>query len=62
MRPDTTRGGRKPRAEAPARPVWVRLSPEETRRAERAAAINRQSRADFMRDAIVTAASESLDE
>jgi len=57
-----THRGRKPRAEAPASPVWVRLSPEEQRRADRAAAVNRQSRAEFMRDAIVTAASESLGE
>jgi CxxC motif-containing protein (DUF1111 family) len=54
--------GRPPRAEAAARPFLVRLSPAERDRVERAARVNRQPAADFARDALVTAASESLDD
>jgi uncharacterized protein (DUF1778 family) len=40
----------------------VRLSPAERDRVERAARVNRQRMADFARDALVTAASDSLDD
>jgi uncharacterized protein (DUF1778 family) len=56
------RGGRPPRAEAAAEPFMVRLSPAERDRVERAARVNRQRMADFARDALVTAASDSLDD
>jgi uncharacterized protein (DUF1778 family) len=49
------------RAEAPSRPVSVRLSPRELRRATEAAQINHQLVGDFIRDAIVTAAEECLE-
>ena len=52
---------RRPRGEAPAQLVGVRLSPEERRVAEQAAAVNRQCLSDFVRDAVVTAASECLE-
>jgi uncharacterized protein (DUF1778 family) len=55
------RYGRPPRAEAPAVPVNLRLSPCERQRALTAAAINHQSLAEFFRDAIVTAAEECLE-
>jgi len=53
--------GRPPRAEAPAERFAVRLSPAERARAERAARLNRQRVADFVRDAIVSAAEDCLD-
>jgi uncharacterized protein (DUF1778 family) len=56
------RRGRKPRAEAAAQPFRVRLSPVERERLERAARANRQSLADFARDAVVTAAEETLEQ
>lgn len=56
------RRGRKPRAEAAAEPFRVRLSPAELERLTAAAAANRQKPADFARDALVTAASETLEE
>jgi uncharacterized protein (DUF1778 family) len=49
------------RAEAPSRPVSVRLSPRELKRAAEAAQINHQLIGDFIRDAIVTAAEECLE-
>lgn len=52
---------RRPRSEAAARPVGVRLSPEERRLAEQAASVNRQCLSDFVRDAVVTAAAECLE-
>ena len=52
---------RRPRGEAPSRPTGVRLSPEERRLAEQAALVNRQCLSDFIRDAVVTAASECLE-
>ena len=52
---------RKPRAEAPSRPVPVRLSPAELRRACEAAAVNHQLVGDFIRDAIVTASEDCLE-
>lgn len=55
------RRGRRPRAEAPARPFRVRLSPAELERVEKAARVNRQEPADFARDALVTAAEDCLD-
>jgi uncharacterized protein (DUF1778 family) len=50
------------RAEAPSKPVPVRLSPLELRRACEAARVNHQTVGAFIRDAIVTAASECLEE
>ncbi len=54
--------GRKPRAEAAAKPFRVRLSPAELTRLEAAARENHQHPADFARDALVTAASETLED
>ena len=54
--------GRKPRAEAPAVPFRIRLSPAERERLEAAAAANHQTPADFARDALVTAAEETLEQ
>jgi uncharacterized protein (DUF1778 family) len=56
------RRGRRPRAEAPAEPFRIRLSPEERRRVGEAARVNQQSLADFARDALVTAAEDCLDD
>jgi len=53
---------RKLRAEAPSKPVRFRLSPMELRQAAIAAHINRQSVAEFIRDAIVTAAADCIEE
>jgi uncharacterized protein (DUF1778 family) len=50
------------RAEAPSQPTPVRLSPHERERVKMAAQVNHQNRSEFMRDAIVTAASECLEE
>ena len=52
----------KPRAEAPSRPLAVRLSPAERDRAKEAAKVNRQTVSDFCRDAIVTAAADCLED
>ena len=54
--------GRPPRAEAPAEPFRVRLSPAERDRVERAARVNRQRMSDFARDALVTAAEDCLED
>lgn len=50
-----------PRAEAPAKPVPIRLSPQELRRACEAAQINHQTVSAFIRDAIVEATEDCLD-
>lgn len=50
------------RAEAPCKVAGVRLSPEEIARVKRAARVNNQRPSDFMRDAIVTAMEECLEE
>lgn len=50
------------RAEAPSKVAGVRLSPEEIARLKRAAEINNQKPSDFMRDAIVTAMEECLED
>lgn len=57
-----SRRGRTARAEAPGSPFNVRLSPEERARVERAAEVNRQTPSEFARDALVTAASDCLDD
>jgi len=49
------------RAEAPSTPFRVRLSPEERALAQQAAKANHQSMSEFMRDALVTAASDCLE-
>ena len=49
------------RAEAPSSPLRVRLSPGERALAEQAALVNHQSLSQFMRDALVSAASECLE-
>ncbi len=49
------------RAEAPARPYRVRLSPLERDLVERAAAVNQQCGTDFARLAMLTAAAECLE-
>lgn len=56
------RPGRPCRAEAPGRLFHVRLSPRELDRVRRAAAVNRQGLSEFARDALVSAASDSLDD
>ena len=53
---------RHPRAEAPTVPVPVRLSPAERQRVEEAARVNRQRVSEFMRDALVTAADDCLED
>ncbi len=53
--------GRKPRAEAAAKPFLIRLSPAERERLEVAARANHQQPADFARDALVTAADDCLE-
>lgn len=50
-----------PRAEAPRTPFRVRLSPDERAFVQEAAKANHQSMSQFMRDALVTAASECLE-
>jgi uncharacterized protein (DUF1778 family) len=55
------RRGRRPRAEAPGKPLTTRLSPAERKRVKKAARLNRQSLSDFVRDAIVTAADDCLE-
>ena len=52
---------RKPRAEAASTPVRVRLSPLELKRACAAAQRNHQKVGDFIRDAILEAASDCLE-
>jgi len=52
---------RPPRAEAPSRPVPIRLSPAERTRVLQAARVNHQTVSGFLRDAIVTAADECLE-
>lgn len=53
---------RKSRAEGPAHGYPVRLSTAERRRIQEAARANRQRFADFCRDALLTAAEESLED
>lgn len=55
------RAGRIPRAGAASRPLSVRLSPAELVRVKTAADANRQDLSAFMRDALVTAAEDTLD-
>jgi uncharacterized protein (DUF1778 family) len=50
------------RAESPGKPVRVRLSAAEHERAIQAARANHQNLSAFVRDAIVTAASECLED
>lgn len=52
---------RPPRAEAPSRPVRVRLSPLELRRAAEAAQRNHKKVGDFIRDAILEASADCLE-
>lgn len=52
---------RKPRAEAPANPLPVRLSPAERERIEEAARVNHQRVSDFCRDALMDAAEDCLE-
>jgi len=52
---------RKPRAEAPAVPMPVRLSPAERERVREAARLNRQRVSEFCRDALITAAEDCLE-
>jgi uncharacterized protein (DUF1778 family) len=49
------------RAEAPARMVGVRLSPQELKLAVEAAEVNHQLVGDFIRDAILDAAADCLE-
>lgn len=49
---------RQKRAEAPSRPVPIRLSPQEKSLAREAAELCGQTLSDFCRDAIVTAVAE----
>jgi len=49
------------RAEAPSRPSVTRLSPEERKRIDEAARVNRQTRAEFMREAAMAAAEDCLE-
>jgi uncharacterized protein (DUF1778 family) len=53
---------RKLRAEAPAVPMPVRLSPAERARIEEAARVNHQKVSEFCRDALVTAADDCLED
>jgi uncharacterized protein (DUF1778 family) len=53
---------RVPRAEAPARPFQVRVSPSERDRMAEAARANHQTLSQFARDAIVTAADDCLED
>jgi len=50
------------RAETPGRPLQVRLSEAERRRAEQAAAVNHQTLSDFIRTAVDTAAGDCLED
>ena len=52
---------RKPRAEAPAKPFSVALSPAERARVLEAAHANRQSLSQFSRDALLIAADDCLE-
>jgi uncharacterized protein (DUF1778 family) len=53
--------GRPLRAEAPSRPIRVKISPAERALAQEAAKINHQNLSEFTRDAILTAASDCLE-
>lgn len=53
--------GRPNRAEAPSVPVRIRLSPAERQRLQQAATANHQRLSEFARDAIVTAAEDTLE-
>ena len=50
------------RAEAPSRPLPVRISPVERERIKLAARVNRQTVSDFARDALMTAAEDCLED
>ena len=52
---------RRPRAEAPAVPLPIRLSPAERDRVALAAKLNRLTLSQFARDALVTAADDCLE-
>jgi uncharacterized protein (DUF1778 family) len=52
---------RKSRAEAPSRPVPIRLSPDEIERLKLAAHVNHQKVSEFARDALVTASEDCLE-
>jgi uncharacterized protein (DUF1778 family) len=54
--------GNKPRAEAPARPIYVRVSPAELARLKRAAQTNHQNLSQFVRDAVDSAAGDLLED
>jgi len=58
---DAPKRGRPSRAEAPSKPLRIRLSPAELDRMQKAANANRQRLSDFARDAIVTAADDCLE-
>ena len=51
-----------PRAEAPSRPLAVRLSPQEQDTLKRAAKANYQTVSQFARDAMVGAAADTLED
>lgn len=53
---------RLPRAESASVVESVRLSPAERARAQKAAQVNRQKYSQFIRDAIVTAAEDCLED
>lgn len=55
------RRGRAPRAGSASHPLTVRLAPEELRRVKTAAEANHQDISTFMRDALVTAAEDTLE-
>lgn len=57
-----TRKGQPLRAEAPSKPFRFRVSPAERDIIKRAAALNRQAESTFARDAVLTAASECLED
>lgn len=55
--------GRRPRAEAAAgTALRTRLSPAERERVETAAKLNHQTLSEFMRDALVTAADDCIED
>ncbi len=58
---DRRRTGRNPRAGIPSKPLSVRLSPDEFVRVKTAAEANHQDISTFMRDALVTAADDTLE-
>lgn len=53
---------RRTRAEALSIPVRVRLSPFEKQMAEQAALVNRQKFSEFIRDAVMSAAGDCLED